>query len=357
MKNDFTSLLMKWDLRSNTRKMPWKGEKDPYKIWLSEIILQQTRVEQGWAYYEAFLKQYPTIHDLAKAKDSQVMKLWEGLGYYNRCKNLLITARAIVNNYKAIFPDDYETIVSLKGIGPYTAAAISSFAFNLPYAVVDGNVYRVLSRFFGIDTPIDSKEGIRQFNLLADSLLHKKQPGAYNQAIMDFGATICKPSAPLCITCPMQHQCKALESNQVNLLPVKLKVLNKKNRHFVFYVFEYESKYWIQQRTSKDIWNGLYQFYLLEQDAAIKAKANAMLLYLNEQLGIGDATIDKNSLEMYVGYEQKLTHQNIHASFVKIRLKSLPKMLEKHNWVSLNSLKKRPFPKIINDFLAKDFKK
>ena len=357
MKNDFTNLLMDWNHRENSRKMPWKGEKDPYKIWLSEIILQQTRVEQGWSYYETFIKTYPTIHDLAKAKDNQVLKIWEGLGYYNRCRNLLITARTIVNQFQGKFPNQYESILSLKGIGPYTAAAISSFAFNLPHAVVDGNVYRVLSRFFGVDTPIDSKEGVKQFNSLAAILLDKKQPGLYNQAIMDFGATICKPSAPFCTTCPMKKKCKAFQTNQVNLLPVKLKILTKKNRHFVFYVFENESKYWIQQRTSKDIWGGLFQFYLLEQEAAVKVNAIDMLPYLKEQLDIKPSDIYVDFMIKFDGYIQKLTHQNIHATFVKVPLKKKPNMLEKHNWVSLNSLKKRPFPKIINDFLVKDFKK
>jgi len=183
-KSRFASLLLKWNKEKNDRQMPWKGEKDPYKIWLSEIILQQTRVEQGLSYYNAFIKTFPDVHKLAKAPDAKVFKLWEGLGYYTRCRNLLITARFISKEKKGVFPDSYETIKELKGIGPYTAAAISSFAFNLPHAVVDGNVFRVLARVFGIATPTDTTEGKKMFTALAEELLDRKQPGLYNQAIM-----------------------------------------------------------------------------------------------------------------------------------------------------------------------------
>ena len=200
----FTQLLLKWNSSLNHRPMPWKGEKDPYKIWLSEIILQQTRVEQGWAYYEKFVSNFPTVHDLAKAADQRVYKLWEGLGYYNRCKNLLITARLISKQHKGKFPNTYEHLLSLKGIGPYTASAIASFAYNLPHAVVDGNVFRVLARFYGIATPIDTKPGIDLFNKIATENLSKKQAGVYNQSLMDFGATVCKPVAPNCASCIMQ---------------------------------------------------------------------------------------------------------------------------------------------------------
>jgi A/G-specific adenine glycosylase len=193
MAKQFTDLLMDWDQELNDRPMPWKGEKDPYKIWLSEIILQQTRVEQGWAYYEKFVTNFPTIVDLAKAKEEKVFKLWEGLGYYNRCRNLLFTARIIKDQYQGVFPKNYNDILNLKGIGSYTAAAIASFAYNLPYAVVDGNVYRVLARYAGIELPIDSNEGKKTIASLAQELIAIDQAAAYNQAIMDFGASICKP--------------------------------------------------------------------------------------------------------------------------------------------------------------------
>ena len=186
--SDFTKILLKWNKNDNIRSMPWKGEKDPYKIWLSEVILQQTRVEQGWAYYEKFLESFPTIQDLAAAPEQKVFKCWEGLGYYSRCRNLIATAKKIVSDYNGKFPPDYVSIRELKGIGPYTAAAIASFAFDLPYAVVDGNVIRVLARYFGIHTPIDTAEGKNIFSALAQELMDKKQPGLYNQAMMDFGA-------------------------------------------------------------------------------------------------------------------------------------------------------------------------
>ncbi|MGL6267505.1 MAG: A/G-specific adenine glycosylase, partial [Chitinophagaceae bacterium] len=212
---------MDWHKVKNTRQMPWKGEKDPYKIWLSEIILQQTRVEQGWDYYNRFIDAFPSVNDLANAPDQVVFKLWEGLGYYARCRNLLHTARTISTEYKGSFPETYDEIITLKGIGPYTAAAISSFAFGLPYAVVDGNVLRVLSRVFGIQDPIDGKKGKDALTDMAEKLLDKKSPGLYNQAIMDFGAVICKPALPLCDTCPVQRVCVAHKKRLVDKLPVK----------------------------------------------------------------------------------------------------------------------------------------
>lgn len=203
--------------------MPWKGEKDPYKIWLSEIILQQTRVEQGLSYYNNFIKTFPDIQQLAKAKDEKIFKLWEGLGYYTRCRNLIASARFVAKEKKGKFPDSYEEIKALKGVGPYTAAAISSFAFNLPHAVVDGNVFRVLARVFGIDKPTDTTEGKKYFTQLAEELLDKKRPGLYNQAIMDFGAMICKPASPLCATCCFKKHCIAFQRDRINELPVKEK--------------------------------------------------------------------------------------------------------------------------------------
>jgi A/G-specific adenine glycosylase len=203
-KKYFTKQLLHWNSTQNNRQMPWKGEKDPFKIWLSEIILQQTRVDQGRAYYDRFVSTFPNIKKLASASEKKVFKLWEGLGYYSRCKNLIATARFITKEKQGKFPETYEEILSLKGIGPYTAAAIASFAFNLPHAVVDGNVFRVLSRFFGIDIPVDNSNGKKIFSKLAESLLNSRQPGIYNQAIMDFGAVICKPQNPLCLSCPLK---------------------------------------------------------------------------------------------------------------------------------------------------------
>ena len=261
----FTKELMVWHIQANKRAMPWKGEKDPYIIWLSEIILQQTRVEQGMEYFNNFVRTYPNIHKLAAAPEKAVFKLWEGLGYYSRCRNLLATAKYISKELKGKFPDKYADILALKGVGPYTAAAIASFAYDLPYAVVDGNVNRVLARFFGISKAIDNIEGKRTFTDLANTLLDKKRPGLYNQAIMDLGAVVCKPKQPLCTTCVLNKHCTAFTRNTVNDYPVKEKKLLKKTRWFYYIVMEYKSRFFIQKRVGKDIWQSLHEFYLIEE--------------------------------------------------------------------------------------------
>jgi A/G-specific adenine glycosylase len=329
--------------------MPWKGEKDPYKIWLSEIILQQTRVEQGWAYYEKFLKNFPTIFQLAAAKDEKVFKLWEGLGYYNRCKNLLITARQIVKEYKGNFPNSYEGLLLLKGVGPYTASAIASFAYNLPNAVVDGNVFRVFSRFYGIATPIDTKEGIAIFNKIAFENLSKTQAGIYNQALMDFGATVCKPMAAQCPSCVMQKKCIAFTQNQVNLLPVKVKSIQKKNRYFDFLIFKYEDQYLIQKRGEGDIWSNLYQFYLIENERVAAIDKKYIQKFIIEPLALSTKNIISQWLSAV--YKQTLTHQEIEARFIIINLNKKPALFAKALWVKKEGFKKYPFPKIVNDFL------
>src|ERR1700743_2600318 len=254
-KAPFTTLLLKWHIGKNNRIMPWKGEKNPYKIWLSEVILQQTRVEQGRSYYEKFVETFPTIHDLATAPEQKVFKLWEGLGYYSRCRNLIATAKRIDTEYKGVFPSTYEEILGLKGIGPYTAAAISSFAFGLPHAVVDGNVTRVLARCFGISTPVDTMAGRRQFTKLADELLETSRPGVYNQAIMDFGATVCTPRNPQCSSCLQRPACVAWQKGLTEQFPVKQKAPLKRQRCFYYFVVEAPGgKTYIRQRTEKDIW-------------------------------------------------------------------------------------------------------
>ncbi len=350
-KEKFTQSLMQWHLQTNNRIMPWKGEKDPYKIWLSEIILQQTRVEQGWSYYEKFIQQYPTIQQLAKAKDEQVFKLWEGLGYYNRCKNLLFTARLITNKYKGKFPNQYDTIISLKGIGPYTAAAIASFAYNLPYAVVDGNVFRVLSRFFGIDTAIDSAKGKNEFSILANDVLDKKNSGLYNQAIMDFGATVCKPMLPTCSHCPLKKNCIAFKTGKVNHLPVKEKVLQKKNRWLYYFLFEHNNSILVNKRSAKDIWENLFEFYFLETDAQQKWNNHYINDWMKQQLGIKKANI----IHISEIFSQQLTHQNIKGQFIKIKLSIIPSALKHYQWMDKRSIKKLAFPKFINQYLEQSY--
>ncbi len=343
----FTKILLQWNEADNDRQMPWKGETDPYKIWLSEIILQQTQVKQGWGYYERFISNYPTIQDLAAAKDEAVFKLWEGLGYYNRCKNLLVTARYVTNNLGGKFPNIYDDIVALKGIGPYTAAAIASFAFNLPYAVVDGNVFRVLARVFGINTAIDSTKGKQAFTALANKVLDQQKPGIYNQAIMDFGATMCKPFAPLCNVCPLQTTCVAYQKGSVNLLPIKEKVLTKKSRWLYYFVIECRDKILVHKRTANDIWQSLYEFYVLEANEEQDWTKTYVQQWFQQQLNVKKAIL----ISVSPLQKQQLTHQLIKGQFIKVQLAEIPKTLAHYEWVTIGDLQKLAFPKFINQYL------
>lgn len=328
--------------------MPWKGEKDPYKIWLSEIILQQTRVEQGLGYYQRFIAAFPDIARLAKARDVKVFKLWEGLGYYSRCRNLLVTARLIANDYQGKFPDSYEAIKSLKGVGPYTAAAISSFAFNLPHAVVDGNVFRVLSRVFGKTLPVDSTEGKKYFTALAEQLLDRRQPGEYNQAIMDFGAVVCKPAAPLCHVCIFRKSCVALRENRIGELPVKEKKVTIRKRWFHYLLMEYKNKLAIRQRTGKDIWQGLFEFPLLETGKTTGLKN--VLLKAEQKNWLPEKQYELLSASPIL--KQQLSHQLINGRFVKIRLLRLPAKHKEWIWVRKDQLGRYAFPRLVNGYLS-----
>ncbi len=346
-KEQFASLLLQWNEKKNKRQMPWKGEKDPYKIWLSEIILQQTRVEQGLNYYHRFIEKFPTIQQLAKAKDPIVFKLWEGLGYYTRCRNLIATARYIAIDLDGKFPATYNEIKALKGVGPYTAAAISSFAFNLPHAVVDGNVFRVLSRVFGIDKPIDSTDGKKYFIHLAEELLDKNQAGKYNQAIMDFGAVVCKPATPNCTDCVFRKICLAFKENKINTLPVKEKKVAIKKRWFYYLVIEHDEKIAIQQRTGKDIWNQLYEFPMIEtrENENIKnilKEAKEKGLLPNGKYEVGTLSVP---------IKQQLTHQLINGLFIKIKVNKKSKATNGQLWINRDQLENFAFPKLINQYL------
>ena len=258
---DFTITLLKW-FRENGRELPWRETRDPYAIWLSEIILQQTQVKQGWAYWERFMRRWPTVEDLAAATEDEVLREWQGLGYYSRARNLHFAARQIVAMDG--FPLTLEGIKSLKGVGDYTAAAIGSIAFGLPAAVVDGNVYRVLARHFGITAPINTTEGKKEFTALAQALLPPQEASAYNQALMDFGAIQCTPQSPRCLVCPLQESCVALRTGQVDTLPVKLKKLKIKSRHLIYIYVRYNGETAIHRRGEGDIWQGLYEPLLTE---------------------------------------------------------------------------------------------
>ena len=343
----FTPMLLHWHQHHNLRTMPWKGEKDPYKIWLSEIILQQTRVEQGRAYYERFIQQYPTLAHLANAPDEAVFKLWEGLGYYSRCKNLLQTARQVMQQYNGQLPADYTALLQLKGIGPYTAAAIASFAFQLPYAVVDGNVFRVLARVYDMDTPIDSTAGKQQFTALAQQVLDKAHPDWHNQAMMDFGATICKPTLPHCSTCPLQKICQSYKNGTVQQLPVKEKILQKKKRRFYYFLLEQEGKVWIHKRNRKDIWENLYEPYLVESEVEIQWTEAYIKAWLQEQWGI-----TLFSLVQVSGKEvQALTHQQISGQLIHIALQQPLPTLQHYQAVAWAALPEKPFPKLVHQLM------
>lgn len=347
MNPDFTTNLLSWNEKENTRVMPWKGEKDPYKIWLSEIILQQTRVEQGLKYYGKFITNFPTIQKLAIARDQKVYKLWEGLGYYTRCKNLIDTARFISNKLGGKFPDKFENILALKGVGRYTASAIASFAYDLPYAVVDGNVFRVLSRVFGIKQPIDSTEGKKLFTQLAFDLLDKKNPGVYNQALMDFGAVICKPY-PLCTICPFKNVCFAFKNDQVENLPVKEKKIKIKTRWFNYLIIEYNDKFYIRKRTGNDIWKNLNEFALVQTEKDVPVKS---ILKKAEKDGIlGKNLYSIKSVSPI--YSQQLSHQKIIGRFIKINLKKqfVP---AGYKPVSIKQMFRLAFPRIITSYFEK----
>lgn len=316
----FRQTLRDW-AAAHPRPLPWKNTRDPYRIWLSEIILQQTRVEQGLPYYERFVAAYPTVKDLAAAPDDEVFKRWEGLGYYSRARNLLATARHISGALGGQFPDTYAGIRDLKGVGDYTAAAIASFAYNLPHAVVDGNVYRVLARWAGIDTPTDSTEGKRRFAELAQQLLDPERPGAHNQAMMDFGATWCTPQSPRCAECPLAEKCTARQTGRVAELPVKAKKTAKKERFLLYFVLKTaDATTWLRQRPAGDIWADLYEFPAVELTGPPPDDSDWSALlgqWLDEQ---GGGVLPKKGLRFSLprSHRQVLTHRLVTATFVEV---------------------------------------
>lgn len=307
----FYNTLIYWYLQNN-RELPWRKTKNPYFIWLSEIMLQQTRVAQGLSYYMKFTSSFPTVFDLANADESTVLKMWQGLGYYSRARNLHYSAKVIANELNGEFPSTYKEIIKLKGIGDYTASAIASICFNEPAAVVDGNVYRVLSRYYGINTPINSTKGIKEFKILAQSLIDTKQPGTFNQAIMDFGALHCKPQNPLCDSCPLADSCIALEKKLTKELPVKEKKIKIKKRFFNFIVIKtQDNKTIIEERKGKGIWQGLYQFPLIESNKNLN-KEDLIATDDFKNLFPDETTISLFNQKEIV---HKLSHQHLYTQF------------------------------------------
>ncbi len=331
------------------RPMPWKGEKNPYLIWLSEIIMQQTRVEQGLPYYVAFKEKYPTITALANAPEDEVMRLWKGLGYYSRARNLHHAAKTVRDSFKGNFPQQYEEILSLKGVGAYTAAAIASFAYNEQYAVVDGNVYRVLSRFFGIDTPIDNHAAKKQFADIAAKLIQiSNKPAAFNQAIMDFGALQCSPARPDCETCPLQQHCFAAKHQMTDVFPVKEKKIAIRERFFHYLFIHHDEHIFIRKRTHNDIWKNLYELPMIESKSllswqSLKRNVDYKNFFGNTKFALRDLPVQTS---------QKLTHRKINAIFFDVEIRDI---LPENNYGCIrahtDSLNNFAFPKTIDWYI------
>lgn len=324
----FTQLLLTW-YDEHKRSLPWRGETDPYKIWVSEIILQQTRVLQGWDYYIRFIDTFPTVESLANAKEEQVLRVWQGLGYYSRARNMHTAAQQIVELHQGIFPQQYDDIRKLKGIGDYTAAAIGSIAFGLPYPAVDGNVLRIISRIFGIFDDIATQKTRQKITDICAKVIDTQRPGDFNQACMEFGATWCTPKNPQCTECPFRNQCYAQLNGQVDTLPIKSNKITKRERYFVYTIYIYNDNTVIEQRTGKDIWESLYQFPLQE---TTKQEY--------EQIENFDFEI-----------REVLTHQIIHAKFiVKSECEPLQPSMKQIE-VPVSALNDYPKPKIITEFI------
>ncbi|MEM6722372.1 MAG: A/G-specific adenine glycosylase [Bacteroidota bacterium] len=339
---NFSKEIIRWYLQ-NKRDLPWRKTKDPYRIWLSEIMLQQTRVAQGLPYYEKFTTTFPTVYDLANAEESQVLKLWQGLGYYSRARNLHYTAKDIVENYNGQFPKTYKELLKLKGVGDYTASAIASICFDEVAPVVDGNVYRVLSRYFNVDLPINSTEGVKKFKELAFEVIDPDDPANFNQAIMEFGAVQCKPQSPYCIICPLNESCEGLKEQRVTMLPVKLKKTKIKHRWFNYLVvLSNQAETLLEERKGKGIWQGLYQFPLLETEKAVENIES----YQTEIAKILD--IDDFSITQFNKKEKihKLSHQHLHTTFWIVETTDNLK-----NGILLQEIRKYPVPILIGNFI------
>ena len=346
----YSRTLLRWYER-NRRDLPWVGNKDPYQVWLSEIIMQQTRVEHGTKYYLQFIRKFPSVKDLALASQDTVMKQWEGLGYYSRARNLHQTAKTISEKYGGIFPDDFQELKKLKGIGDYTAAAIASYAFNQPYAVTDANVFRILARIFGIHEPIYSNKGKKIFAEKAQEILDVKQPARHNQAMMDFGALVCKP-IPVCGECPFRKICYAYQHDEISILPVKAKKTDRRKRRFHYFVITDGKKYIIEKREHGDIWTHLYQFPLLESGKLLSQ--GELLQWAKKNFLNGESPL---SSVLSKPFRQVLTHQEITARFLTLIVRDAGKYRNNGSVaVKKPDIKKIVFPGIIRTFL-KEFSK
>ena len=346
---EIQSELARW-FETHQRELPWRSHPTPYYVWLSEVILQQTRVSQGLDYFNRFVERWPALSDLAEASEEEVLKLWQGLGYYSRARNLHKCAKEVVRQYNGDLPADYGKLVKLPGIGPYTAAAIASIAFGLPHAVVDGNVYRVLSRLFDIDLPINADEGVKTFAALAAELLDRKHPGLHNQAMMELGALQCLPKSPDCPSCPLQAHCLAFAHSTVESRPVKNQKLKIKTRYFNYLVIKDKANHlYLRKRQQNDIWRNLYDFPCIESDRPLD---------INEVIGSPEFGNIVNGNPYQINrispqYTHKLTHQTIIATFVEIKILNFLPIIQENNLLLVpeNELGKYPIPKLIDNYL------
>lgn len=343
----FANTLLSW-YNNNQRDLPWRKTTDAYKIWLSEVILQQTRVAQGLPYYLSFVQNFPSVNDLAAAPEEKVLRIWQGLGYYSRAKNLHKCAQLITRDYNGVFPKQLNVLLTLPGIGPYTAAAIASICFNEPVAVVDGNVYRVLARFYGVNNDISSSKGVKTFQLLANEVMSTQNPQHYNQAIMEFGAIQCTPKNPKCTACPLSDKCYAYTNNYQSKLPVKLKKSKVQDRYFYYVVIEQKGKVVMTYRNKKDIWQGLYDFPVLESKK--KEAVDSVIDHIfnrNSKIVVDHVSKD---------FKHILSHQRIYGCFIKVQLENNSYDLPDNGaFYSKEAIHELPKPVLINNYLNETF--
>lgn len=342
----FSHKISEWYL-NNKRDLPWRASPTPYKTWLSEVILQQTRISQGLSYYHSFMNKYPTVYELAIAEEEEVLKRWQGLGYYSRARNMLAAAKQIVTNYNGELPGNYNDLIKIKGIGEYTAAAIASIAFNAPIATIDGNVNRVITRYFGISEAINSTKGKKIIKEKANNIIDPKSPGTHNQALMELGALICKPQNPECHNCPLQTACFAFKKNVTGSLPQKIKKGKKKERYIYYFVVNHKQHLLLSKRTNNDIWKNMYDFPHIESQHYLPFEKLIYSTMWNTLFQGNKINIEKLSEE----HIHILTHQRIHAFFVHISFDKDNFLPTDAILVNKNEAEKLPFPKLIENYI------
>ena len=348
---NYSNILIGW-YNENKRGLPWRDTKNPYYIWISEIILQQTRVAQGYDFYLRFIERFPDIKSLAEAEQTDVLKYWQGLGYYSRARNLHEAAKDIMSRFRGVFPSDYDDIISLKGIGEYTAAAIISIVWDQPYPVLDGNVFRVLSRLFAIDIPIDTGKGKKEIMSLANSLIDPKHAALYNQAIMEFGALQCTPRNPACNKCPLVNSCLGYLSGKVQLLPVKQNKTKTRTRYLNYFYITYEGWTYLQRRSKKDIWEGLFEFPLIESDQMLDLKS---MQSTQEFKSLLENTDNPTFSGVKSRVKHILSHQTLYVTFYKVKIQKENDFLKRCIKISISDIGDYPVSKLIDSYLSAQF--